>query len=339
MLCAFDGRGIHPHGLLQSLPVQLGGKTVTVDVEVVNAPLNYNLLLGRSWFYAMTVVASSVFRCVQFPHQVKIVTVNQLDLCTPDAHAPAINNIPFLEDHKITYESVGVVLLKYSSLMGTFPTPLPPTTQHISTIDMISTTAYQSLGSSDSWIVPSPLEFDALGDSMPLSPTKTSYVSIQSASPSSDDQHLLAPDSYSMSSWLNSLLSTINYISPIFPFDESIREMLSIDEIPRDDNHHRSSFLPPREEIREDIHSIFPLDVDFPSSPMPSTSDDLDPVVDMVISLVGLLEPYLLTPIAALDMCPFQSDFLPSSEDLLEAMTDFCPLTWYPSRALFSWKP
>jgi hypothetical protein len=32
----FDGRGFHPHGLLQSLVVQLGGKTVTVDVEVVN---------------------------------------------------------------------------------------------------------------------------------------------------------------------------------------------------------------------------------------------------------------------------------------------------------------
>jgi hypothetical protein len=48
MLRAFDGRGFHPHGLLQSLPIQLGGKTITVDVEVVNAPLDYNLLLGRS---------------------------------------------------------------------------------------------------------------------------------------------------------------------------------------------------------------------------------------------------------------------------------------------------
>jgi hypothetical protein len=57
MLRAFDGRGFHPHGILQSLSIQLGGKTITVDVEVVDAPLDYNLLLGRSWFYAMTVVA------------------------------------------------------------------------------------------------------------------------------------------------------------------------------------------------------------------------------------------------------------------------------------------
>jgi hypothetical protein len=68
MLCAFNGRGFHPHGILQSLPIQLGGKTVTVDVEVVDAPLDYNLLLGRSWFYALTAVASSIFRCVKFPH-------------------------------------------------------------------------------------------------------------------------------------------------------------------------------------------------------------------------------------------------------------------------------
>jgi hypothetical protein len=74
-------------------------------------------------------------------------------------------------------------------------------------------------------------------------------------------------------------------------------------------------------------------------SPMTSTSDDLDPVVDVVISSIGLLEPDLLTPVAALDMCSFQSNFLPSSEDLLEAMTEFCPSTWYPSRALFSRKP
>jgi hypothetical protein len=88
MLRAFDGRGFHPHGLLQSLAVQLGGKTVSVDVEVVDAPLDYNLLLGRSWFYAMTVVASSVFRCVQFPHQGKIVTIDQLDYCTPTLALP-----------------------------------------------------------------------------------------------------------------------------------------------------------------------------------------------------------------------------------------------------------
>jgi hypothetical protein len=339
MLRAFYGRGFHPHGLLQSLPIQLGGKTVTIDVEVVDAPLDYNLLLGRSWFYAMTVVASSIFRCVQFSHQGKIVTVDQLDFCMTDARVPATNNIPFLGDHKITYESVGVGLLKYSSLMGTFPTPFPPTTHHIATVDMISTAAYQSLGSSDPWIVPHPLGFDALGDTVPLSLAETSYISTQSASPSSDDQHLLAPDVSSMQSWLFSLSFAIDYISPTFPSDESIPEMFRIDKLPRDNNFHRSSFLLPRKEIQADIPYISPPSVHFSSSPMLSTSVDLDLVVAMVISSVGLLEPDLLPSIATLNMCSFLSDYLPSSEDLLEAMTTFYPLPWHPSRALSSWKP
>jgi hypothetical protein len=74
-------------------------------------------------------------------------------------------------------------------------------------------------------------------------------------------------------------------------------------------------------------------------SPMDSTSDDLDPVVDMVISSIGLLEPDLFTPVETLDMVSFQSVFLPSSEDLLEATTEFFPLTWCHSRALSSWNP
>jgi hypothetical protein len=209
----------------------------------------------------MTVVASSVFRCVQFPHQGKIVTIDQLDYCTPDARTQTTNNIPFLGDSKITYESVGVGLLKYSSLMGTFPTPLPPTMQHITMVNMILTMVHQSLESSDPWIVPSPLEFDSLGDTMPLSPAEVEYDAIQSASPSPDDQHLLASNSYSLPSWLDSLSSTFDYILWIFPSDESIMEMLSIEEAPWDDNHHRSSFLPSLDEIEKDISSIFPTDI------------------------------------------------------------------------------
>jgi hypothetical protein len=37
-------------------------------------------------------------------------------------------------------------------------------------------------------------------------------------------------------------------------------EMLNIDDLPWDDNHHRSSFLPPLEEI-QDIQFVFPCDV------------------------------------------------------------------------------
>jgi hypothetical protein len=74
-------------------------------------------------------------------------------------------------------------------------------------------------------------------------------------------------------------------------------------------------------------------------SPMNSNFDELDPVFDMVIYLVGLLEPDLLTIDETLDMCSFHNILLPPSEDMLESMTKFFPLTWCPSRALSSWKP
>ena len=47
-LKAFDGHLFTPHGILVAFPIELGAKTVTVEVEVVNDPLDYNLLLGHS---------------------------------------------------------------------------------------------------------------------------------------------------------------------------------------------------------------------------------------------------------------------------------------------------
>ena len=42
----FDGRGFQPYGLLPSIHVELGGKLVSIHIEVIGAPLDYNLLLG-----------------------------------------------------------------------------------------------------------------------------------------------------------------------------------------------------------------------------------------------------------------------------------------------------
>jgi hypothetical protein len=53
---------------------------------------------------------------------------------------------------------------------------------------------------------------------------------------------------------------------------------------------------------------------------------DLDMVVDMVIYLIGILELDIPTLIDVVNMYLFQSVFLPSNEDLLEAMADVCTL-------------
>jgi hypothetical protein len=61
MLTTFDGFYFYPHNILPTFPVQLGAKTMKVDVEVVDVPLDYNLLLGCNWTYAMTAVILSIF--------------------------------------------------------------------------------------------------------------------------------------------------------------------------------------------------------------------------------------------------------------------------------------
>ena len=77
MLTAFDGRFFHLQGILPSLKVCLVGNTITIKVEVVDTPLDYNLLLGQNSMYSMQVVASSLFRVVCFPFNGNIGMVDQ----------------------------------------------------------------------------------------------------------------------------------------------------------------------------------------------------------------------------------------------------------------------
>jgi hypothetical protein len=181
-LLSFNRRTSQPLGTLPQFPVTLGGKTVFIDVMVVQDPLDFSLLIGRDYVYAMKAIVSTLFHVISFPHDGWVVTVDQLSFI----------------DHTWI-----------ASLNGSY-------------MKMVS------------------------------SPPQVNYVAL---------------------------------------------------------------------------------------SPMTSTSDDLDSVVDTVISSIGLLELDLFTPVATLDMVSFQCVFLPSSEDLLEAMTDFCPLTWSPSGEFPSWYP
>jgi hypothetical protein len=181
-LLDFKRRTSQPLGTLPQFLITLGGKNVFIDVMVVQDPLDFTLLLGRDYVYAMKVIVSTLFLVISFPHNGRVMTVDQLSFIDPTWIA---------------------------SLNGSYMRMVSP-------------------------------------------PSQVNYVAL---------------------------------------------------------------------------------------SPMASTFDDLDPGVDMVISLIGLLEPNLFTPVATLNMVSFQSVFLPSSEDLLEAMTKFCPLTWCHSGALSSWNP
>jgi hypothetical protein len=147
-LLSFNRRTSQPLGTLPQFSVTLGEKNVFIDVMVVRDPLDFSLILGRDYVYAMKSIVSTLFSVISFPHDGIMVTINQLS---------------FIGSDWIT------------SLNGSYMTRVSP-------------------------------------------PPHVNYVAL---------------------------------------------------------------------------------------SPMTSTLDDLDPVVDMVISSVGLLEPDLLTPITALDICSF----------------------------------
>jgi len=155
------------------LPIGVEGKTINLDVEVVDAPLDYNLLLGRSWSYAMTAVISSVFRLVKFPHNGKIITIDQLTYFSSDVASS--ESIQHVSKMTIPYKDVGVGLVKDSSILGTFSFPPPNVSSSIATIHMISS---DDLIYDDPWIVPSKSEIDSLGDAMPLSPYEISYQTV-----------------------------------------------------------------------------------------------------------------------------------------------------------------
>ena len=72
-LRAWDGHASQPIGLFRNFPITLAGKTVCVDVEVIDAPLDYNIILGRSYTYAMSAVPSTVFCKMSFPQDRKSV--------------------------------------------------------------------------------------------------------------------------------------------------------------------------------------------------------------------------------------------------------------------------
>jgi hypothetical protein len=220
-LKAFNGSGFKPYGVLPSLPVTLEGKTVQVEVEVFDAPLDYNLLLGRSWIDSMRAVVSTLFRVVRFPHQGKVVTVDQLAFFNSDTRT---GNVPFIAKTPPGYENVGVGLLKDSSLMGTFPIPPPPDVPHpsVASINMISAIPHELPVSADPWIVPDPGDHTRFGDVMPLSPIESAYHAIQSATPSIPSLDELSPDPFRV----------------IFPTDEMIMSVM--EDTPWDDGHHRS---------------------------------------------------------------------------------------------------
>jgi hypothetical protein len=130
-LRAYDRQPSSPEGLLQNVPVELGGKTILIDIEVIDVTLDYNILFGRSYMYAMKEVASSIFQTIMFPHNGKIVTIDQVSYYEPNPSINVDNILPLIHTNQEVYPLVemGPGIFKDPFLLGTYhgaPPLLPP---------------------------------------------------------------------------------------------------------------------------------------------------------------------------------------------------------------------
>jgi hypothetical protein len=83
-LLASNRRTSQPLGTLPQFPINLRGKTVFIDVMVVQDPLDFSLLLGQDYVYAMKAIVSTLFRVISFPHDGRVVTIDQLSFIDPN---------------------------------------------------------------------------------------------------------------------------------------------------------------------------------------------------------------------------------------------------------------
>jgi hypothetical protein len=248
LLTTFDGNSFRPHGIIPSFHVQLGGKTMCVEVEVVDAPLDYNLLLGRSWTH--TVVAT-VFRLFLFPHEGQIVTIGQLSLSRPDPSSRA-SMVSMIYNPQPDTVNIGVGL--FPLLMGTFNYPPPsgkiklistaPNQPRAKIFQMLS---FRTTYFHDPWNIPSPStsmkEIGHSGMAIPLSMIEVAYNIVQQAS---SDPDLTPPqelDPVLEAIWAQGSLAITIFLVPVVPLDEAIIEALTGLDRPWDDLHHRSYFL------------------------------------------------------------------------------------------------
>ena len=151
-----------------------------IEVEVVDAPIDYNLLLGRIWTYTMQAVVATVFRVLLFPHEGRIVTIDQLSFSRPDP-ALGASTVPLVDNPQAGVINIGVGLCP--SLMGTFDYPPPHSnvksilTHHKAEIFHVS--SFRMTYFNDPWILPSPSAMmDGTGHpgmSMPLSAAEVAY--------------------------------------------------------------------------------------------------------------------------------------------------------------------
>jgi len=131
LLTEFDSHSHRLHGIIPGFHICVGGKVINIEVEIVDANRDYNLLLGRNWICEIDCIVSSLLNIICFPHEGIIVKIGQLDYSLGDSQVTSDSTIPLVDNPRQPIENLGVGM--YASLMGVFDLP-PPTAR----IDAIS---------------------------------------------------------------------------------------------------------------------------------------------------------------------------------------------------------
>ena len=194
----------------------------------------------------MIVVVSTVFRLIMFPHKGNIFKFDQLYYYTSDP--ASMDSVPYVGKSITPYEDIGVVFLKDSTLMGNFSMPPPNIPRTISNINMIISS---TMPFDDPWILPLKYELDLYGSEIPLSLYKLEYVAVQSLfdppSTKTDQVNMISDKSSPLSG-----LPTTPFPDPfhqVFSTDEIVQEIISFNDLPWENIHHCSYFLPKLDKI------------------------------------------------------------------------------------------
>jgi hypothetical protein len=131
-----------------------------IEVEFVNASLDHNILLGRSWTYAMQAVVAKFFWVFLFPHEGWIMSIGQLSFFHPDPTSWA-STISMIDNPQPDIVNIGMGLFPH--LMGTFDYP-PPSgdIKFISAIpdqpkvEIFQVSSFRMTYFDDPWTLPSP---------------------------------------------------------------------------------------------------------------------------------------------------------------------------------------
>jgi hypothetical protein len=220
-----------------------------IKVEVVNAPLDYNLFLEQSWTYAMQIVVTTVFQVLLFPHEGQIVTIDQLSFSRLDP-ALGASTVLMIDNPQPGVVNVGVGLCP--SLMGTFDYPPPHgDIKFISNhhkVEIFQVPSFCMTYFEDPWILPSP---SAMMDetrhpsmSMPLSIAEVAYSLVQQASTNTDLTPTQELDPLLQPIWAHGSLTNVDSLDLVLPSDESLIEVMTSLNKHWEDIHHKSYFLP-----------------------------------------------------------------------------------------------